>query len=90
MSKDNKNTKNTELSTNEPLFIDGVSERFLQCSVNRYCVKNDTGNRNLSLKKCLDCKYSLISESPYANYPTKKVKYHEDKDNYLEELKYRG
>ena len=67
-----------------------VSERFLQCSVKRFCVKNDTGNRTLSLKKCLDCKYSIISERPYATYPTKKVKYHEDKDNYLKELKYRG
>jgi len=83
----------TELPNNEEAANSrkgAVSERFLQCSVKRYCVKNDTGNRNLNLKKCLDCKYSLISERPYATYPTKKVKYHEDKDNYLDELKHRG
>ena len=84
MNTDNKKTKTEQCP------IPSVSERFLQCSVKRYCVKNDTGNRNLTLKKCLDCKYSLISERPYASYPTKTVKYHEDKDNWAEELKYRG
>lgn len=84
MSKIDKKKENEQCTTHV------VSERFLQCSVKRYCVKNNTGNRNLSLKKCLDCKYSLISERPYATYPTKKVKYHEDKDNYVEELKHRG
>ncbi len=64
-----------------------VSERYLQCSANyNRCINNESGMRQQSLNKCLDCKYSLISERPFAQMPTKKIQYHEDKDNWTKEL----
>jgi len=67
-----------------------VSERYLQCSANRNrCIVSDDGIRRLSLKQCIECKYSLITDKPFCNYPSKKVKYEKDKDNWTNELEKR-
>ena len=64
-----------------------MKERFLQCSAQRTrCEKSYDGIRRVSLKLCLDCRMSLITDKPFAHLPTKKVKYPTDKDNCYQEL----
>lgn len=70
--------------------------KYLQCSKNNYtgkrsyCHKHKYGNIAPTLKRCLDCEFSIITDRPFAGFNTKVVEYEGEKDNCKKELEKRA